>query len=259
MRFPLRRRLLLVLLAAAVFAALLATADCKKGGRKKSKTSGGMVKSPGEMSAANKLFDRAMSLKQAGQLPEAIKVMEELCGTFPNEWDPQNHLGLMCARRPSPPIPQLSSFEFTPVPSLVRYAAAGRHAEAQRSWNASFANHPRPSEALLILHNLATVTVQLGDVDAAVSMFQRIISIDAYQDAAHKALGVIFGKTGNLNGSAAAYKSCVVANPSNHECWCGLGNTLVRHNLGYEAISAFTAAIRIQPNVAGYHNNLAST
>ena len=95
MRFPLRRRLLLVLLAAAVFAALLATADCKKGGRKKSKTSGGMVQ-PGDMSAANELFNRAMSLKQAGQLPEAIKAMEELCGRVPNEWDPQNHLGLMC-------------------------------------------------------------------------------------------------------------------------------------------------------------------
>jgi hypothetical protein len=114
MRFPLRRRLLLVLLAAAVFAALLATADCKKGGRKKSKTSGGMVQ-PGDMSAANELFNRAMSLKQAGQLPEAIKAMEELCGRFPNEWDPQNHLGLMCARRPSPPIPQHSSFVFTPL------------------------------------------------------------------------------------------------------------------------------------------------
>ena len=145
------------------------------------------------------------------------------------------------------------------LPSLVRYAAAGRHAEAQRSWNASFANHPRPSEALLILHNLATVTVQMGDVDAAISMFRRIISIDAHQDAAHKALGVIFGKTGDLNGSATSYRSCVVANPSNHECWCGLGNTLVRHNLGYEAISAFRGAIRIEPNVAGYHNNLAST
>ena len=97
---PLRRRLLLALLAAAVFAALLATADCKKGGRKKSKTSGGMVR-PGDVSAANALFERAMGLKQAGQLPEAIKTMEELCGAFPNEWDPQNHLGLMCARRPS--------------------------------------------------------------------------------------------------------------------------------------------------------------
>jgi hypothetical protein len=33
----------------------------------------------------------------------------------------------------------------------------------------------------------------------------------------------------------------------------------VRHNLGYEAISAFATAIRIEPNVVGYHNNLAST
>jgi Flp pilus assembly protein TadD len=123
----------------------------------------------------------------------------------------------------------------------------------------SLAHHPRPHEALLILHNLATVTVQLGDIDSAVALFNRIISFDPQQDGAHKALGVIFGKTGELNGSAVSYRRCVAANPSNHECWCGLGNTLVRHNLGYEAISAFTTAIRIQPNIAGYHNNLAST
>ncbi len=141
----------------------------------------------------------------------------------------------------------------------IRHAAAGRHADAQRAWNASFTNHPRPKDALFILHNLATVTVQLGDVDAAVGMFNRIVSIDPLQDSAHKALGVIFGKTGDLNSSAVFYRSCVAANASNHECWCGLGNTLVRHNLGYDAISAFTAAIRIQPNIAGYHNNLAST
>jgi Flp pilus assembly protein TadD len=117
--------------------------------------------------------------------------------------------------------------------------------------------------------------VQLGDIDGAVGMsppffqciivtlgpgmFNRIIDIDALQDSAHKALGVIHGKTGNLNGSAASYRSCVIANASNHECWCGLGNTLVRHNLGYEAIRAFVVAIRIQPHIAGYHNNLAST
>jgi Flp pilus assembly protein TadD len=101
--------------------------------------------------------------------------------------------------------------------------------------------------------------VQLGDVDIAISMFNRIISLDPMQDTAHKALGVIRGKTGDLNGSAVSYRSCVVANASNHECWCGLGNSLVRHNLGYEAITAFTTAIRIQPNIAGYHNNLASS
>jgi Flp pilus assembly protein TadD len=120
-------------------------------------------------------------------------------------------------------------------------------------------DRPRPRDALVVLHNLATVTVQLGDIDAAIVMFNRINSIDPLQDSAHKALGVIYGKTGNLNGSAVSYRSCVVANPSNHECWCGLGNTLVRHNLGYDAIRAFVVAIRIQPNVAGYHNNLAST
>jgi Flp pilus assembly protein TadD len=150
----------------------------------------------------------------------------------------------LCAAHPHPPI---------------RYTAAGRLSEAQRAWNLSFTNHPRPREGLFILHNLATVTVQLGDVDSAVSMFTRITDIDALQDSAHKALGVIHGKTGNLNGSAASFRSCVVANASNHECWCGLGNTLVRHNLGYEAIRAFVVAIRIQPYVAGYHNNLAST
>jgi hypothetical protein len=30
-------------------------------------------------------------------LSQAIEVMEQLCSMFPNEWDPQNHLGLMCA------------------------------------------------------------------------------------------------------------------------------------------------------------------
>jgi hypothetical protein len=91
-----RNQLLLVLLAASVVAALLVTADCKKSGRKKTKISGGMVQ-PGDMSAADALFQRAMTLKQAGQLSQAIEVMEQLCSMFPNEWDPQNHLGLMCA------------------------------------------------------------------------------------------------------------------------------------------------------------------
>ena len=119
--------------------------------------------------------------------------------------------------------------------------------------------------------------MQLGDVEAAVALFNRIISIDPKQDTAHKALGVIFGKTGDLNGSAVSHRSCVAVKLLNHECWCacdatlsaakkcdiccrcGLGNTLVRHNLGYDAISAFATAIRIQPDVAGYHNNMAST
>ena len=161
----------------------------------------------------------------------------------------------MCATQPS-----TACCQFTPPPSsTVRYASAGRLSDAQHSWNLSFTNHPRPRDALLILHNLATVTVQLGQVEAAVTLFNHALSIDPQQDSAHKALGVIFGKTGDLNGSAVSYRQCVTANPMNHECWCGLGNSLVRHNLGYDAISAFTTAIRIQPNVAGYHNNLAST
>jgi hypothetical protein len=96
MRCPSRHQLLLVLLVALIVAALLATAECKKSGRKKSKTGAGMVK-PGDMNAANSLFERAMNLKQSGKLSEAIEVMEQLCSSFPNEWDPQNHLGLMCA------------------------------------------------------------------------------------------------------------------------------------------------------------------
>jgi hypothetical protein len=128
-------------------------------------------------------------------LSQAIEAMEQLCGMFPSERDPQNHLGLMCV--PSH-RPCCTCIMFNPPsPPPCRYAAAGRHADAQRS----FTNHPRPRDALSILHNLATVTVQLGQVDSAISMFHRIISIDAMQDTAHKALGVILGKTGDLKAA----------------------------------------------------------
>jgi Flp pilus assembly protein TadD len=102
-RLP-HRQLFLLLLAAAVFAALLATGECKKSGRKKAKTSSEGMVQPGDMSAANALFERATMLKQAGQLAQAIEVMELLCSKFPNEWDPHNHLGLMCAIQPSSAI-----------------------------------------------------------------------------------------------------------------------------------------------------------
>ena len=70
MRCPSRHQLLLLLLVAAVIVALLVPADCKKNGAKKSKKAAAKTAQPGDMSAANVQFDRAMKLKQAGQLHE---------------------------------------------------------------------------------------------------------------------------------------------------------------------------------------------
>jgi Flp pilus assembly protein TadD len=105
-------------------------------------------------------------------------------------------------------------------------------------------------------NNLGLVLLQKGNVDEAISHHQRALQITPDSAEAHNNLGLALLKKGNVDEAISHYQKALQIKPDYAKAHNNLGNALLRKGSVDEAISHYQKALQIKPDFAEVHNNL---
>ena len=104
--------------------------------------------------------------------------------------------------------------------------------------------------------NLGNALKDLGRLDEAVASYRRALKIKPDSADTHNNLGITLKGLGQLNDAVASYRRAVALKPDFSLAYYNLGNA--QKDLGQldDAVSSYRRAIEIKPDFAGAHNNL---
>jgi len=176
---------------------------------------------------AMRLFDLAQAYGQKGMLKESADTLEEVALIAEDNPDAQNHAGMA-------------------------HLQAGNLADAKKRWRKCVELEPNHATARF---NLATVTAELGDLHEATAMMEGIVR-DVPEADNFKTLAILLFKQDLHEASIRNFERCVQARPDHADCYCGMGNSLIKIGRDSEALAAYDEAVKVNPNEPGYLNNV---
>ena len=95
----------------------------------------------------------------------------------------------------------------------------------------------------------------LGQLDAAVKSYKKVIAINPNSAEAHYNLGATLQRLGQLDAAVKSYKKVIAINPNYAEAHNNLGNALKDLGRLDEALQNYDKAIKLQPDDAEAHFN----
>jgi tetratricopeptide (TPR) repeat protein len=155
----------------------------------------------------------------AGQLPAAIRILEQLRREKPNDIVLMAHLGQV-------------------------YVAAGREADGVPLLEQVIANQPDRFEAHV---DLATGYMHQGDLAKARAAAERAVSLNPSYGPAHETLGLIRWRGGDSRGAIAAFDAAVERDPRNARAMVWMAMVYTNLDRTSDALAAFRRAARTDP------------
>lgn len=131
----------------------------------------------------------------------------------------------------------------------------GRFVEALASFQAAVGLSPGYAEAHA---NLAAVYERLGRLTLAINALQRATELAKTNFAFKRQLAMLLTRSGARQQAIDLMRQCLAHAPRDSDLWNELGNTLLAEVKTDDAIEAYSAAIRVDPNLAAAHFNLGS-
>jgi tetratricopeptide (TPR) repeat protein len=155
----------------------------------------------------------------AGQMPQAIALLQQLRQEKPDDIALLNHLGEV-------------------------YVAAGRAGEGVALLEQVVAKDPQRAEAYV---NLASGYLRQNDLTRAGAAVDRALAISPALGRAHETKGLILWRRGDDRGAREALRAAVRCDPRNVRAWVWTG--MVEMNLvrPADAIESFARATRLDP------------
>jgi tetratricopeptide (TPR) repeat protein/spermidine synthase len=98
-----------------------------------------------------------------------------------------------------------------------------------------------------VLNDLGLLREDAGDIDGALSMFQRAAEIAPSVALLHMNLGRVLDAKGMAQESISAYEKAIQLDPQFGEVWNNLGVVYLQQNENEKALSAFQNAVRLAP------------
>jgi Flp pilus assembly protein TadD len=105
--------------------------------------------------------------------------------------------------------------------------------------------------------NLGTAFFRKGQVDTAMAQFQKALQIDPDSDAAHNGLANTLVQKGRLEEAIAQYEAAVKLNPGNGEAHFNLGLIFLQKGQASDAAVQFQEVLRLNPQDNEARENLA--
>ena len=173
------------------------------------------------------LFAEGMAHHEAGRLAPAETAYRRLLDQDPGNSDAWNLLGVVQAQRG----------DARAGVRCIRSALAIR-------------------EAPEYLYNLGTALRELGRLDEAVAVYERVVRLAPDRADAHVAVGALHQLRRQPGEAIAAFRRAIAIRPDSAEAHSNLGMVLQEVGQREEAIAAFSAAILHKPSHAEGHSNL---
>lgn len=175
---------------------------------------------------------KAMTLAQSGQLPEAKKLLEDICRVDRLDSETWFMLGFVCG--------QLGNAEREAISALQ---------EAVRLGPESAQAHAALGDALLHVDRLEEAVVSL----------RKVTRLDPPNAEAHARLGRVLQSLDHLTESESCYRSALRLQPHWAVMHTGLGSVLCAQGRIEESVASHQRAVELTPHDAWTHSNLLLT
>lgn len=218
----------------------------------------------GQLSAGElkSLFQEALRLHQADQLPEAMKLYRQVLDDQP-EYAPACYmLGMLLKAQKEMELAR--SFLDQATRHAPRYAdawaalgrldeAEGRHAEAVDAFRRVLDVRPASID---ILNDLGLALSNLGQTKEAIDILRQAVTAKPDDADSHFNLGVVFQKLGQANEALAEYTRAIMLQPDNADAYFNLGVALQEFGQGERAAGYYRRVLELQPKNASAYQAL---
>ncbi|NQU57052.1 MAG: tetratricopeptide repeat protein [Rhodospirillales bacterium] len=181
-----------------------------------------------EAAGVQKSLELAMAHHQAGRLPEAAAIYQQILQSDPNQPVALHLLGVIALQ-------------------------TGDSAGAVELITKAITIDPAFAEAY---GNLGVAQRNLGNLEEAVASYQKAISCNPEHGDAHYQLGNTLKRLGRTLEAVASFRTVIALNGQFAEAHNNLGNALQDLGKSDEAVQSFQKALAIKPDYANAHNNL---
>jgi tetratricopeptide (TPR) repeat protein len=137
--------------------------------------------------------------------------------------------------------------------AVLTWRQAGMYGSAETLWRATLARNPDCSMAH---NNLGNILLSRGQVDEALTHFQKAVEIEPANEAAHDSLGTVLLQKGQTDEAMAHFQQALQIQPDHAGTYYNLGTALLQKGRTDEAIVQFQKALQRRPDDVLTHNNL---
>jgi predicted O-linked N-acetylglucosamine transferase (SPINDLY family) len=207
------------------------------------------------------LYQRALSLQQAGQLPQAQAVCRQLLKLAPRHFDAlcllamfeyqaghyreaEAHLGLAVDVEPRSVKAHLNR--------SVMLQAQQRFEEAEAGYRRAIALDPGSAVAW---SNLGNTCRMLNRLDEAIENYDKAIALNHDFPNAWYNRGVALTRLGRHQEALGSHDRALALDPGFADAWNGRGSALQALERPVEALDSFDRALAINPNFVAVLNN----
>ena len=131
------------------------------------------------------------------------------------------------------------------IRAAIDHHRAGRLGEAELLYRQVLQQSPDHADAI---QYLGVIAIQKGQLDTAVELISRAISLSPANSAYHCNLANALREGGQLDEAIASYRRAISLNPQNATAQGSLGSTLLRQGNFDEAIESLRRAVDFKPD-----------
>ncbi len=136
---------------------------------------------------------------------------------------------------------------------ILTWRQCGMYADLETLWRTTIARNP---DSYVAHENLGVTLLEKGQIDEAITQFQKAMKIQSDGSEVHNDLGIALIRNGRMDDGMAQFRKALEIEPNNIKTHINLGNALVAQGKFNEAIEWYQKAIEINPAAAGAHYNL---
>jgi len=221
-----------------------------------------MVSQHPETASLPQTLQAALAHHQAGRLPQANAIYQQILQVTPNHPDALHFSGLIAHRAGKNEIAIgliRKALSFRPDYIDAHYNLGivlqeqGKLDDAAASYRRALTLDPDYADAH---NNLGNVLKDQGQQDEAIASYRRALTFNSGYADTHNNLGNIFREQGRLDEAIASYRRALTLKPDYTDAYNNLGNVLQEQGELDEAVASYRRALALKPDYVDAHYNL---
>ena len=221
-----------------------------------------MVSQHPETASPLQTLQAALAHHQAGRLPQASAIYQQILQVTPSHPDALHFSGLVAHQTGNNEIAIefiRKALSFRPDDIDAHYNLGivlqeqGRLDDAAVSYRRALTLDPDYADAH---NNLGNVLKDQSKLDDAVASYRRALTFNPDYADTHNNLGNIFQEQGRLDDAAVSYRRALTLDPDYADAYNNLGNVLQEQGKLDEAVASYRRALALKPDYVDAHYNL---
>ena len=136
---------------------------------------------------------------------------------------------------------------------VLTWRQSATYSDVETLWRTTLAKNP---DCWMAYNNLGIALSDKGEIDEAISQYQKSLQFHSDYEQAHYNLGRAFFEKGNIDEAIAQCQEALALQPKDADAHVVLGNALLAKGLMDEAIGEYLKALEFRPDHSNAYYNL---